>query len=139
MSTTASSSNKSFLARVLARRSTDSTSKYEKDQPNGPLGLTTLYEPDGKVAADLIFVHGLNGGSRSTWSKAGNGAFWPYDWLSRDDAFHDVRTHTFGYSSGLTHESILDIHDFASNLLAHINHCPIIMSNADVSSLRIVI
>ncbi|KAI0199807.1 hypothetical protein F4808DRAFT_471256 [Astrocystis sublimbata] len=107
----------------------DELDKDEPEPPKGPLGLTTVYEPEGQAAADLIFVHGLNGGSRSTWSKADSGTFWPRDWLSRDDAFHDVRIHTFGYSSGLTRESVLDINDFANNLLANVHHCPSIISN----------
>ncbi|KAI1119197.1 hypothetical protein F5Y14DRAFT_396854 [Nemania sp. NC0429] len=115
--------NRSFLARSLTWNT-----KGEQEAPKGPLGLTTLFEPNGQATADLIFVHGLNGGSRSTWSKAGDGTFWPRDWLSCDDAFHDVRIHTFGYSSGLNRESVLDIHDFASNLLACVHHCPTMAS-----------
>jgi hypothetical protein len=42
----------------------------ESDVENkGPLGLTTIYDPPLPAIADLIFVHGLNGGSRSTWSE----------------------------------------------------------------------
>ncbi|KAI0452700.1 hypothetical protein F5B21DRAFT_506079 [Xylaria acuta] len=120
---------KSFWRKSEAKRDISSIDKNEPETPKGPLGLTTLFEPNGQVVADLIFVHGLNGGSRRTWSKAGGGTFWPQDWLSCDDAFHDVRIHTFGYSSGLNRESVLDIHDFASNLLACVHHCPTMTSN----------
>ncbi|RYC61478.1 hypothetical protein CHU98_g4743 [Xylaria longipes] len=127
MSTT--TSKKSFWRRSVTRRDIDDTDKNEPEAPKGPLGLTTVFEPDGQAVVDFIFVHGLNGGSRSTWSKAGDGTFWPQDWLSCDDAFHDVRIHTFGYSSGLNRVSVLDIQDFASNLLACVHHCPTMTSS----------
>ncbi len=137
--TTTSHSNKSFLGKYLTRRDIGSITKNEREAPKGPLGLTTLFEPDGEAVADLIFVHGLNGGSRSTWSKTGNGSFWPQDWLSCDDAFQDVRIHTFGYSSGLNRESVLNIRDFATNLLACVYHCPAVASSTSVSGLRAII
>ncbi|GAW22654.1 hypothetical protein ANO14919_121960 [Xylariales sp. No.14919] len=129
LTATTSMSNRSFLGRSLTRRDTSDSTKNGQEAPKGPLGLTTLFEPDVQAVADLIFVHGLNGGSRSTWSKVSDGAFWPQDWLSSDDAFHDVRIHTFGYSSGLNRESVLNIQDFASNLLACVHHCPVVASN----------
>ncbi|KAI1425810.1 hypothetical protein F5Y12DRAFT_347836 [Xylaria sp. FL1777] len=130
LTTTTSYSNKSFLGKYLTRRDTSSLTKREREAPKGPLGLTTLFEPDGQAVADLIFVHGLNGGSRSTWSKTGSGSFWPQDWLSCDDAFQDVRIHTFGYSSGLNRESVLNIRDFATNLLACVYHSPAMTPSA---------
>ncbi|KAI1309844.1 hypothetical protein F5Y03DRAFT_59729 [Xylaria venustula] len=126
-------SNRLFLGKSFSRRDTSDVTKTELEAPKGPLGLTTVFEPEGQVVADLVFVHGLNGGSRSTWSKkskGGNIAFWPRDWLSCDDAFRHVRIHTFGYSSGLTRESVLDIQDFAGNLLACVHHCPAVASNS---------
>lgn len=91
----------------------------------GPLGLNTLWEPQESVIADLIFVHGLGGGSRKTWTKDKNpGLFWPEMWLPQDLGFRDVRIHSFGYDSRLDHESILNIHDFSKSLLASIQNCP---------------
>ncbi|KAI0431581.1 hypothetical protein F5Y09DRAFT_187785 [Xylaria sp. FL1042] len=129
LTATTSYSNESFLVKYLTRRDVSSIKKNEREAPKGPLGLTTLFEPDGQAVADLIFVHGLNGGSRSTWSKTGKGSYWPQDWLSCDDAFQDVRIHTFGYSSGLNRESVLNIRDFATNLLACVYHCPAMASS----------
>ncbi|KAI0421746.1 hypothetical protein F5X98DRAFT_389026 [Xylaria grammica] len=123
-------SNRSFLGKYLTRKDVGSSiTKNEREAPKGPLGLTTVFEPEGQAVADLIFVHGLNGGSRSTWSKAGDDSFWPQAWLPRDDAFHDVRIHTFGYPSGLNRESALNIRDFASNLLTCVDHCPTMASS----------
>jgi hypothetical protein len=44
-------------------------------EPTGELGLTTLHIPSGGVdhaTADLIFIHGIGGGSRETWTTRGD-------------------------------------------------------------------
>lgn len=124
---------RSFLSRAFAGRG---DRKYEDTK--GPLGLTTLYEPiidDTTVFADVIFVHGLNGGSQSTWSKGNNSAlFWPKEWLTTDDAFRDVRIHTFGYPALVKNQSALNIHDFARSLLAAIKDSPVINKDTTVST-----
>ena len=118
------SSSKSFFARTIIRGDDRSSTEPVK----GPLNLTTLYKPvNNATAVDLVFVHGLNGGSYSTWSRGGNPAYmWPKEWLPKDEAFQDVRIHTFGYSSGVNRDSILDIQDFAQTLLATIKDAPAI-------------
>ena len=100
----------------------------------GALGLTTIYEPRLTAIADLIFVHGLKGGSRSSWSKNNDpNLFWPQEWLPTDPKFEDVRIHTFGYNSKFSTDSVkLDIYDFARSLLMEIYHCPLIPSDSDV-------
>ena len=93
----------------------------------GPLGLTTLHSPGPGHApvADIIFVHGLNGGSRSTWSRDNSPQhFWPGEWLPKEEAFKNVRVHTFGYPADITRESILNIRDFARSLLAAVKDSP---------------
>jgi len=94
----------------------------------GPLGLTTLSVPvDGFANADLIFVHGLGGGSRKTWTKSGDPTlFWPKEWLPDDEALQDIRIHSFGYDSDWGKKSILSIQDFANGLLNSILDCPYI-------------
>ena len=42
------------------------------------------------VVADLIFVHGLAGGSHSKWEDDGRSTFWPGEWLPQDEAFQDI-------------------------------------------------
>ncbi|KAK3986076.1 hypothetical protein QBC44DRAFT_144648 [Cladorrhinum sp. PSN332] len=101
------------------------------DDVKGPLGLTTLHEPAPPIAAvaDIIFVHGLGGGSRKTWSFSPHPEeFWPQAWLSRDGEFCDVRVHTFGYKADWDErkESILDIHGFGKTLLAALLNEPAI-------------
>ncbi|KAK7960538.1 GPI inositol-deacylase [Apiospora saccharicola] len=120
-------SSKSFFTRSLTRR--ESTKPDAENEPSrGPLGLTTVYSPESEVAADLIFVHGLNGDSRNTWSRNGDAAlFWPKEWLPKDSAFQDVRIHTFGYSSSVLRESaVLNVPDFARSLLGAIQDAPTI-------------
>lgn len=92
----------------------------------GPLGLNTLSVPTSNPAnIDLIFVHGLGGGSRKTWTKSGDPTlYWPKEWLPSDEALKDVRIHSFGYDSNWGKKSILSIHDFADALLNAILDCP---------------
>ncbi len=92
----------------------------------GSLGLNLLYAVTEPLI-DFIFVHGLGGGSRKTWSKSSDlYHFWPKEWLSRDPEFSRVRIHSFGYKAdwGERKESVLDIHDFALSLLGAIEYSP---------------
>lgn len=123
------SSSRSFLSRNLTKRDGSGESSEEV---NGRLGLNTLHEPSHAIA-DLIFVHGLGGGSRSTWTKDNNPSlYWPQMWLPNDVAFLDVRIHSFGYNSNWEKESVLNIHDFAKSLLGSIQDCPRIPRDATV-------
>lgn len=125
--TSTSRTTRSFLSRTLSRRPGNNEDQARHDAPKGPFGLTTLSEPDPAVpvAADIVFVHGLNGGSQSTWSKDNRAShFWPQEWLPLDDAFHDVRIHSFGYPSGLARGSVLNVRDFSSSLLAAVRDSP---------------
>ena len=120
------------MALSLRSNETDESS----DDFRGPLGLTPLYSPSEPVV-DLIFIHGLRGGSRKTWSKSEHPFhFWPEEWLSRDPDFRAVRIHTFGYQSDWAErrESILNIHDFAQNLLGELKDSRLLRKDADVSS-----
>ena len=133
LKSSSSSLNRSFLSRTLTRR--DDTAEASQDA-KGPLGLNTLYIPADITVADLVFVHGLGGGSRSTWTKNGEPSlFWPGEWLPNDPGFRDVRIHSFGYNSNWEKESSLNIHDFSKSLLESIHNCPAIPRNAEVRTL----
>ena len=55
----------------------------------GPLGLNLLYEPKNTLV-DLVFIHGLGGGSRRTWSCSnGSEAFWLQDYLPFENGIRD--------------------------------------------------
>ncbi|KAI1328531.1 hypothetical protein F5Y16DRAFT_398223 [Xylariaceae sp. FL0255] len=104
----------------------DSTDEITNEK--GPLGLTTLHEPLGSQAiADIVFIHGLGGGSRKSWSKTpSHFHFWPKTWLPEDPDFENVRIHSFGYKAdwGERRHSILNIHDFAQSLLGEMKNNP---------------
>ena len=120
-----------MLSRAVTFRKTSNSSP---ENEKGPLGLTTVFRPLKKAIADLIFIHGLGGGSRKTWSRNGDSVlFWPQEWLGQDLGFRDVRIHTFGYDSNWEKESILNIHDFAKSLLEWIKNYPAIPRDHDVS------
>ena len=133
-----SSATRAFISRTLTFRRRGSGRDDTNDDPlpptareKGPLGLTTVHDPDPdqSVVADIVFVHGLNGGSQSTWCKGGKPCnFWPGEWLPSDEAFQDARIHSFGYPSALSRESILNVTDFARSLLAAVNDSPAINS-----------
>jgi hypothetical protein len=128
-----SSPNRSLLTRTFTRR--DDNSNLDSEDSKGPFGLNTLSQPPEPVVADLVFVHGLGGGSRSTWTKSLNPSLcWPEKWLPQDERFKDVRIHTFGYSSNVGKESTLNIHDFAKALLGSIYDCPAIPRGSKVSA-----
>lgn len=130
-SRTSLGTNRSFSVRNSIRRVAQG--QDSPDDPKGPIGLTTLYEPTGEAALDLIFIHGLNGGSRSTWTKGeGPTYFWPQEWLPKDEAFQDVRIHTFGYDSGFGRDSTLNVYDFSRSLLYSIKDAPNVSNHPDV-------
>ncbi|RAL10543.1 NACHT and WD domain protein [Aspergillus homomorphus CBS 101889] len=80
------------------RKSTDIVCSPYYDY-KGSFGLSLLHTVPNP-AVDLIFVHGLGGGSRQTWSKTSEPYHhWPQDWLSRDPDFSRARVHSFGYQA----------------------------------------
>ena len=92
----------------------------------GDLGLNLLYEPN-ECLIDFVFVHGLRGGSRKTWSASPNPAhYWPKEWLPADSDFKYVRIHSFGYNSDWLErrENLLNIHDFGQSLIEEIQASP---------------
>ncbi|KAK0671576.1 hypothetical protein QBC41DRAFT_55118 [Cercophora samala] len=94
----------------------------------GPLGLNTLYAPSNPIL-DLVFVHGLGGGSRKTWSKTTSVTdYWPAEWLPKDPAFSNVRVHSYGYNSDWTkrNDNCLNIHHIGKAFLGDLATSPCI-------------
>ncbi|KAI1275372.1 hypothetical protein F5Y07DRAFT_174872 [Xylaria sp. FL0933] len=83
------------------------------------LGLHVIHQPDSHYI-DIIFVHGLGGHSRRTWSKNHDASlFWPQLWLPFEPGFENSRLFTFGYDAdwrGAT-KSVSNVTDFAKELL----------------------
>jgi pimeloyl-ACP methyl ester carboxylesterase len=110
------------------------------DNERGEIGLLTLYDPlpPTNAIADIVFIHGLGGGSRKTWSYSPSiSHYWPQEWLPIDPDFEEVRVHTFGYNANWDErrQSILSIHDFAQSLVNGLLNNPAIRR----SSTRIVL
>ncbi|KAH9904668.1 NACHT and WD domain protein [Xylariomycetidae sp. FL2044] len=90
-----------------------------KSEP-GPLGLNVIYTPENDYEANIVFVHGLGGNSRWTWSKNQDSRlFWPQTFLPLEPNIRRARILTFGYNAnflkvGNVGTSVLD---FAKGLL----------------------
>lgn len=97
---------------ALARKNSDADS--------GAFGLHVVYTPDHGHKADIVFVHGLGGTSRWTWSKNRDpDLFWPLTFLALEPDLCLARICTFGYNAtlkkgGHAGHSVLD---FAKDLL----------------------
>jgi WD40 repeat protein len=98
--------------------------------PSGSLGLHGLHAPVSEARVDIIFVHGLGGDARKTWSKSGQN-FWPRDWLPADPAFQHARIHTYGYDSAYMkgREDCLNIHHMGKALLGELSSSPDIVAS----------
>ncbi|KAI9838418.1 MAG: hypothetical protein M1837_002501 [Sclerophora amabilis] len=67
---------------------------------DGSYGMQTLSEPKDALA-DIVFVHGLTGNRKTTWTDTKTGVFWPVDLLpavlEQDEL--GARIMTFGYDA----------------------------------------
>ncbi len=86
-------------------------------QSSDPLGLHIVCD-NSHPSGDIIFVHGLGGTARKTWSWDKNvDYFWPV-WLAEEDGLSSYRIFTYGYSSNFKGAGTnLNIIDFAKDLL----------------------
>lgn len=98
-----------------------STSQTTDGSRGDPLGLKVIYRPDGEHRVDVVFIHGLGGSSRLTWSKNRDlNLFWPLRFLPHEPGVNEARILSYGYNADFrsgnanTKVSILD---FAKDLL----------------------
>jgi hypothetical protein len=86
-----------------------------------PLGLQVVYQPAGERRFDLVFVHGLGGSSRTTWSHDRDpDFFWPLKFLPFEPDINEARILTFGYNANFrpgSGKNKMSILDFAKDLL----------------------
>lgn len=104
----------------------------------GGYGLNLLYEPPDSLV-DLVFVHGLRGGSVKTWCKGDDlKRFWPQAWLPRERELQNARVHSFGYDADWANikETALDLHDFGRALLTELNTSPLLRRDREVIDIR---
>ncbi|KAL1881197.1 hypothetical protein Daus18300_001048 [Diaporthe australafricana] len=94
--------------------------RKSSDADSGAFGLNVVCTPDHGHKADIVFVHGLGGTSRWTWSKNRDPElFWPLTFLALEPDLCLARILTFGYNAtlkkgGHAGHSVLD---FAKDLL----------------------
>jgi len=102
-------------------RNEEQVRERSRERHDDPLGLHVVHEPDAAPSIDLIFVHGLGGTCRKTWSRdRDTRLFWPQEWLPHEHGFQTVRILTFGYNAHFAaagRENVLNIGDFAKDLL----------------------
>jgi hypothetical protein len=114
------------LPEIEDNRRTDSslrssaTESESTDVGKDPLGLYVIQRPTREHKIDIVFVHGLGGTSRLTWSKNKDlNLFWPYQFLKHEPEFDHARIFSFGYSSEIKSRkgAANSIHHFAKTLL----------------------
>lgn len=101
------------------------------EDSRGSTGLQLLHA-SAQPLVDMIFVHGLRGGSIKTWRKGSeHHNFWPQFWLPFEPGFENVNIYTFGYDSDWAdfEPCILDVHAFGQNLLEQMRNYPYLRDN----------
>jgi len=92
------------------------------------VGLEIVSEPvltsqELNPPVNIIFVHGLGGSARGTWTHPESKAFWPL-WLHKVKGLENPRIMTFGYDADWYKiwrpKNVLDITDFGDQLLNHL-------------------
>jgi hypothetical protein len=91
------------------------------EEEEDSFGLELLHEPAIRPAnpVQIIFVHGLGGSKRGTWTHPQTRGFWPA-WLKEHPGLDKVRIATFGYNSAVNPmgpNTNLSIPIFATQLL----------------------
>lgn len=119
--------------------------KRSEPKAKDPLGLHVVHRPAGPRKADIIFVHGLGGTSRSTWSKYKDlEYFWPHKFLPLEADIAQTRILTFGYDANFRPGSgrhVITVLDFAKDLLFELKYAKDALSedNADLEMGKVFI
>jgi pimeloyl-ACP methyl ester carboxylesterase len=83
--------------------------------------LHVIHRPKGKRKVDIVFVHGLGGTSRLTWSKNKDlDLFWSHNFLPLEPDIVHARISTFSYDPSFRPGSSRNVNtflDFAKDLL----------------------
>lgn len=112
-----------------AEESTETTQTPPSEQSIHQFGLHIVQPPSPITASksvttdhtvDIVFVHGLGGSAKETWTHPSTNTFWP-SWLYAHKGFKNIRVYTFGYDaqflSIMSARSVLGIEEFAKQLL----------------------
>ncbi|KAB5516895.1 Alpha/Beta hydrolase protein, partial [Coniochaeta sp. 2T2.1] len=89
--------------------------------------LKVVHRPELEPHVDIVFVHGLGGSSRATWSKDRDlDYFWPLQFLRHEPVIKDeARILTFGYNANFrpgSGKNKMAILDFAKELLFELKY-----------------
>ena len=103
-------------------RRRSSPSPAPASQELGQLGLHVVHQPETAPLFNIIFIHGLGGDSKRTWTMdlSDPDLFWPQRWLPFEPDVGRARVLSFGYNANFlpgTPRSIYKIGDFAKELL----------------------
>ncbi|KAI0406840.1 NACHT and WD domain protein [Xylaria palmicola] len=107
--------------------------------PGDPFGLRLLHEASPPLI-NIVFVHGLRGGSSKTWRKGDDPRlFWPQYWLPIEPDLSDASIFTFGYDSdwGSFNPSVLNVHDFGQALYQELRSSPYLRKTPDLPIIMI--
>lgn len=127
----------SFLRRRFSPAWVQKRQDEDKDSSRGALGLVLLHASPQPLV-DIVFVHGLRGGSTKTWRKGTDPrTFWPKHWLPMDPELCHASIYSFGYDSdwGSTKASILDVNDFGRALYQEMRLHPMLRQKPNVPPL----
>ncbi|KAK9781751.1 putative GPI inositol-deacylase [Seiridium cardinale] len=97
-----------------------------ENDARGPLGLRLLHAAPQPLI-DIIFVHGLRGGSNKTWRKGDEPRlFWPQQWLPMEPGLNNANIRSFGYDSdwASSNPNILNVHEFGRELFEEMQSSP---------------
>lgn len=127
----------SFLHRRFSSIWTQKIEDAADEDVRGPLGLRLLFaSPEPMI--EIIFVHGLRGGSIKTWQKGHDPRlFWPQHWLPIEAEFRNASIYSFGYEADWksSRPSVLSIHDFGQALYEEIRSSSLLRRNPKVNAL----
>lgn len=130
----------SFLRRRFSSIWMQKTEDATSEDVRGPLGLRLLSaSPEPMI--EIIFVHGLRGGSVKTWQKGRDPRlFWPQHWLPSEAEFRNASIYSFGYEADWksSQPSVLSVHDFGQALYEEIRSSSLLRRNPKVHSLVMV-
>ncbi|KAI9715530.1 MAG: hypothetical protein M1828_000782 [Chrysothrix sp. TS-e1954] len=117
--TTASGQTNDLVQRLRTSDAATSRGRSPVDTRD-PLGLQVLHNPGPSHKVDIVFVHGLGGTSRLSWSKNRDlHLFWPLTFLPLEPGISQGRILTFGYNASFvkTAKNSTTVLDFAKDLL----------------------
>lgn len=115
-----SSSHSLSISNASGIEGTPASGRSTPVQDDEPFGLEVLQElGDGETPIQIIFLHGLGGSKKGTWTHQRTGECWPF-WLRNEEGFEGVRLALYGYDANINvaaPNTNLNVRLFANQLL----------------------